>query len=588
MATLKHKFLEPNQLGYFSRYVGSKLRDSIRWFEFLMHHNDIHIAHTYNGGESKCDGITVRGFDAQNNTVYEFLDCFDDGCPKCEPRRVKPYQNTERKRRSLERLGYVMVQMWSCEFYAQRSSSAAYRAFTQEVPVAWDQPLNVRDTFYGGRTNAARLYAKCEPHERIKYVDFTSLYPWVNKRGQYPMGHPKILTSPSLEKLRQREYFGVVKCRMVPPRNLFHPVLPVRYRGKLMFPLCRTCVESKSPDCNHSGEARSFAGTWCTPEIYRAFDEGYTVLDIKEVHHFDTTRTGLFSEYVNTFLKAKQECSGWPKPSMTDEDKDTYIRNYQLHEGISLERESIAKNPGMRATAKLVLVALWGKFGQRGNMTQSKICLTAKDFYALVLNERYDISGLFRCPGNPDVVELLYCEKDFTATEPRNTNVYVACFTTCHARLRLYDVLSKLGRRVLYYDTDSVIYIQSIHDECSIRLGAYLGDLTDELCSDGTRYITEFVSTGPKSYSYRDNDNNVKCKFKGVTKTLYNINLINFKSMLECVEGGIYHTVEGVENLLFIKDRFGRVKTDYVPKVFRMVYDKRWIRSDYVTFPFGF
>lgn len=273
---------------------------------------------------------------------------------------------------------------------------------------------------------------------------------------------------------------------------------------------------------------------------------------------------------------------------MVEDEKQSYIEDYFQHEGIQLDPNNIMPNAGMRQTNKIILNALWGKFGQRGNMTQSKICMSAKDFYGLVLNERYDITGLFRCPGNEDVVELLYCEKDFTATEPRNTNVYVACFTTCHARLKLYDVLSQLGHRVLYYDTDSVIYRHSKHDDCRLRLGDYLGDLTDELGGDGSRYITEFVSTGPKSYSFRDNGGRVKCKFKGVTKTLYNINLVNFKSMLECVEGGVVHRVVGAKNLVFEKDRFGRLKTNYVPKVFRMVYDKRWIGDDYITFPFGY
>lgn len=37
-------------------------------------------------------------------------------------------------------------------------------------------------------------------------------------------------------------------------------------------------------------------------------------------------------------------------------------------------------------------------------------------------------------------------------------NVVLACFTTAHARLHLYDTLEKLGKRVLYFDTDSIIY----------------------------------------------------------------------------------------------------------------------------------
>ncbi len=119
---------------------------------------------------------------------------------------------------------------------------------------------------------------------------------------------------------------------MVPPRGLYHPVLPMRYAGKLMFALCRTCMhdhlsdiesaklDDKSDDCvcEHKSGDRSFQGTWCTPELYRALDNGYVITAVREVHDFPRFRKGLFEEYVNTFLKAKQEASGWPQVKKHD------------------------------------------------------------------------------------------------------------------------------------------------------------------------------------------------------------------------------------------------------------------------------
>ena len=60
------------------------------------------------------------------------------------------------------------------------------------------------------------------------------------------------------------------------------------------------------------------------------------------------------------------------------------------------------------------------------------------------------------------------------------TNVVIASFTTSHALLKLYSVLEQLDRRVLYFDTDSVIYV-SKDGEWEPPMGSYLGDLTDEL-----------------------------------------------------------------------------------------------------------
>lgn len=83
-------------------------------------------------------------------------------------------------------------------------------------------------------------------------------------------------------------------------------------------------------------------------------------------------RGGLFAEYVNTFLKIKQEASGFPSDCDSEELKREYIRQYKENEGIDLEYEKIQKNPGLRCLAKLCLNSFWGKFGQRLSMKQSK------------------------------------------------------------------------------------------------------------------------------------------------------------------------------------------------------------------------
>jgi len=89
--------------------------------------------------------------------------------------------------------------------------------------------------------------------------------------------------------------------------------------------------------------------------------------------HFPETCQGLFQDYVNTWLKIKQEASGWPKWVGDNETKrQHYIREYYEHEGIQLEYDKIEHNPGLRALAKMMLNSMWGKFGQRLNKTQVK------------------------------------------------------------------------------------------------------------------------------------------------------------------------------------------------------------------------
>ncbi len=99
----------------------------------------------------------------------------------------------------------------------------------------------------------------------------------------------------------------------------------------------------------------------------RALEKGYKVLEIFEVWHYEKTSkfdgedqdTGLFTKYVNTFLKLKQEADGWPSWVKTEEDKDQYIEDYEKNEGIHLDKEKIQKNPGLRSLAKLMLNSFW-------------------------------------------------------------------------------------------------------------------------------------------------------------------------------------------------------------------------------------
>ena len=78
--------------------------------------------------------------------------------------------------------------------------------------------------------------------------------------------------------------------------------------------------------------------------------------------HWEQTTDELFKEYVNTFLKIKQEASGYPKDCVTDEQKQAYIDDYYEQEGIRLNPEKINYNPGLRYLAKLLLNSLWGMY----------------------------------------------------------------------------------------------------------------------------------------------------------------------------------------------------------------------------------
>ena len=107
----------------------------------------------------------------------------------------------------------------------------------------------------------------------------------------------------------------------------------------------------------HTDTERIIRGTWCTPELVKAVQMGYIIKQIHEVWNFPPNQrpSGLFKGYVDTWLKTQQESLGWPSGCNTIEEKRNYILNYKEKEGIKLEINKIAKNPGRKATAKLML-----------------------------------------------------------------------------------------------------------------------------------------------------------------------------------------------------------------------------------------
>lgn len=79
-------------------------------------------------------------------------------------------------------------------------------------------------------------------------------------------------------------------------------------------------------------------------------------------------------------------------------------------------------------------------------------------------------------------------EKDYVAQDA-STNIFIACFTTAWARIKLYSQMDILGDAVLYHDTDSIIYASDGKND--LPLGNFLGEFTDELGGDD---IKVFVS----------------------------------------------------------------------------------------------
>ncbi|XP_048775446.2 uncharacterized protein LOC125680045 [Ostrea edulis] len=563
-----------------------------RWLTSL----DRNIRHAKNGGEITIGPYTVDGYDEESHTVYEFYGCYWHGCPTCypnlltetHPHRVQQtyqslYEQTLKRAAALEQQGYTVVSIWEHVFDRQVKNNPELQTFLRDLDI--QDPLNPRDALYGGRTNATRLY--CEEGD-MRYVDVCSLYPYVLKYRAFPIDHPQVITSDFADV---REYFGLIRCRVLPPRGLYHPVLPYKTGGKLLFPLCRTCAEHRNlgPDdrCSHTDSERSLTGTWVTVEVHKALDLGYRLERIHEVWHFEKTSQDLFRSYIDTFLKIKQESSGFPDECQTPEQKQEYISEIRRREGIFMNLIDIEKNPVRRTIAKLFLNCLWGKFAQRLQLPQTQYLTEEEELQKKLQDATLEIKGveLLENRDHPeaDMMLINYQEKEEFLEDCPFGNVVLACFTTAHARLHLYETLEPLGDRVLYFDTDSIIYQ---HDESRFNptIINSLGGWTDELSGDR---IVKYMSGGPKNYAYETQGGKSMCKVKGLTlnyRASRIVSLTTLEKMLKGEEEEVH-----VRYPHFIqRTRQHDVRTSPLVKKYRVVYDKRQRVHHYNTLPYGY
>ena len=60
-------------------------------------------------------------------------------------------------------------------------------------------------------------------------------------------------------------------------------------------------------------------------------------------------------------------------------------------ESLDIDIENFEYNAGLRAIAKLCLNSLWGKFGQRTNMSQTKYVTEVSEFYEILLDDKLEL-----------------------------------------------------------------------------------------------------------------------------------------------------------------------------------------------------
>jgi hypothetical protein len=186
--------------------------------------------------------ICVDGFCPETKKVYEFLgyfhghtcQSFRDATSEVDDTLSNRYEQTMTRLTQITRAGDEVEVQWECDF--DRDILAKHPELKAH-PIVQHTPLKTRDALYGGRTAAMRLHYKIrEGEETIQYVDVNSLYPYVCKYFKFPVGHPTLHAGDAcrdIDAMLKKE--GLVKCLVLPPKRLYHPVQRFRCNGKLIL-----------------------------------------------------------------------------------------------------------------------------------------------------------------------------------------------------------------------------------------------------------------------------------------------------------------------------------------------------------------
>jgi len=360
------------------------------------------------------------------------------------------------------------------------------------------------------------------------------------------------------------QYFGFIQCTVESPNKLLHPVLPLKINGKLMFPLCQECAVSQHLRCPHG--RKTLSGTWFTGEIQYAIECGYKIIHVDLIEHYPSKRKSPYYDFIRYCIDQKEQA----------------------------EREN---NAPRRSIAKLCANSFWGKLATNNDGDSVIYIRSEKELYNLFADSTKKIKDVMDLGTSCRVT--FSTDDNFKAT-PKYTSLASACMVTSYARLVLLKhIHSLIPENVLYFDTDSVIFIHKPGDPFIQNIGEECGQMANEL-KEGS-HITCFASSGPKSYAYivqhADGTTSAACKIKGITlneealstlgaQQLYNV----FFSFIQANYQSSFHQIEKLSLTQFriSVDRQSTVYSHNQIKEFGNIYNKRFIIDNFETRPWGY
>jgi len=319
-----------------------------------------------------------------------------------------------------------------------------------------------RAGYYGARTECFKIGAYTKTP--LVQIDINSMYPDQMLKQKYPT---KLAYSGSNCKLSTLEHFcrqGCVMARVLVETD--EPVYPVTIENKTTFPV------------------GSFEANLCTPELVYALKHNH----IKEVKYYAYYwGANIFTEYVTYFYNLRME--------------------YKK-----------LKNTAYNSFCKCMLVALYGKFGQKSDLVIEDIFTNNDKDYRIT--EYHADKKCFITTTHFFGREIKTISKQL---EGRNSIVSIAAHVTAYGRMKLWEYIKKIGRDNLFYcDTDCLI----MYDKPELMKLIPLSDTILGFFKIEKR-ATKIVIHGLKDYHF---DKTIK--IKGVSKRANHIGKNTYEQLV--------------------------------------------------------
>ena len=260
------------------------------------------------------------------------------------------------------------------------------------------------EAYFGGRVEVFRAGTF---QKKLYYYDIRSSYPWsmTNDLPSYFIG----TFAPPKSLAEALNHCGISEATIHIPKGTFYfPILPVRYKGKLIFP------------------EGTFRGRWTNLELQALWDRGrYKGVKIQIHGQWRFQPKKFLKPFVDTFYKLRQQ-------AITDGDT---FRSY---------------------TFKIALNSLYGKLVE----TVDKRSIV----YGDMVNEaiKKHVAQALDASGLPPGIYAVH-----STVEGPFRHVAAGCYVTAYSRLRLLEGMEeahKIGAAVYYCDTDSIVIDKKLTD----------------------------------------------------------------------------------------------------------------------------